>query len=142
MKKPKIILLVVSVLLLGAVLFLLLARPAVRVVQETDGSKEAKWNVKVTALSFRRYHASPVCAVEKQENGAWKACAVNPGMEDVKTGLYLILLDRPGKSAAVFSDLSRVWDLSAPGRYRVTVSLSRDEEFTDPIEIKREFSVP
>ena len=142
MKKQKLILVILSALLLCAVIFLLLARPAVRVVQETDGGKAAKWNVTVTALSFRRYHASSACTVEKEENGAWKACAVNPGMEDVKTGLYLILLDRPGKTAAVFSDLGRVWDLSAPGRYRVTVSLSRDERFTDPIEIKREFSVP
>ena len=141
MKKHKILIAVIALILLCAVLFLTLARPAVRVVQVADGNGGAKWDVTVTALSFRQYYASSVCSVERLENGTWKACTVNPGMENVKTGMYLISLNCPGKKKTVISDLGFLYDLSAPGRYRVTVSLSREESFIDPIQISREFLV-
>ena len=51
------------------------------------------------------------------------------------------MLNNPGKTFMPFPDMGYVYDLSAPGRYRVTVRLSRDVKWTDTFTLTREFSV-
>ena len=138
MKKSVKILLVVSVVLISAVLFFILAKPFVRVIKEEDEKGNVKLNVKVTALSFRSYYATDVIAVEKLENGEWEEC---PVIKVVHSRLALMPLNYPGKTYTVFGDIGFVYDISAPGQYRVKMELSRDDRWTDTFTVTREFRV-
>ncbi len=138
MKKSVKLLLCLAPVVIAVVLFLALAKPLVRVVKEEDEKGNVKWNVMVTALSFRLYHATDVVVVEKFENGEWTECPVK---NVVHSRLSLMPLNYPGKTYTVFWDIGTFFDISAPGRYRVTVTLGRDDKMTDTFTLTREFRV-
>ena len=146
MKKSVKILLVLSVVLIAAALFLLFARPLVRVVKERNEKGNIKWNLVITGLSFREFHAgdpldSNFYKFEKLENGEWKACAFTPEGENVRSGLYLWYFNHPGMTRAVFPDFGFVYDLSAPGKYRVLVTIGNDVKFEHSFTLTRQFRV-
>ena len=141
MKKPVKILLIVSAVLVCTVLFLTLARPLIRVTKESDETGKVKWNVTATGLSFREFYLTTPWQVEKLENGEWKACSFNPGMENVKDGLHLWCLNYPGMTRRIQTDFGFVFDLSEPGKYRVVVNVGKDDRFVNSYTVSREFSV-
>ena len=138
MKKPIKLWLIIATVVIAVVLFLALAGPVVRVVQEAGEKGKVQWNVKVTALSFHLYNASQRVAVEKLENGEWQDCSV---IKNYNSSLSLMPLNYPGKTYTVFWDIGSFFDISIPGRYRVTVTLGRDDKMTDTFTLTREFRV-
>ena len=140
MKKRRLALLLLPVLLLAGILWLAFARPTVRVEKtiRTDGG--ACWNVVAVARSFRAFQTSPGSrSVEKWEDGEWKPCGFVPGEIGEMIQFHMISLNIPGQKAVISKDIGSVYDLSSPGRYRVSVDIYPDggEAFI----IFREFTV-
>ena len=127
-------------LLIGLVLAF--AKPMIRVTQETDETGKTIWNVVAVGLSFRQFFISPdIDSVEIYENGEWKPCPFNPGMENTKSGMYLISLNQPGEKKSIFKKLDFVFNLSAAGHYRVGLTVYTDIDEEKSFRVVCEFRV-